>query len=122
VPECVALKRAVLLVWEGRGKSIRTWRTGSAQVRDRSPGKRPGMRERAGTSGEASVQGTMWSGGELIGDTDRSAEPISSTLKMEAICSSETLVETQQTTQHHIPDDTLHTVTCTLWLASEATS
>jgi hypothetical protein len=33
----------------------------------------------------------------------------SSTLKMEAICSSETSVETQQTTQRHIPeDDILH--------------
>jgi hypothetical protein len=32
------------------------------------------------------------------------AEPISSTLKMEAICSSET-VETQQTTRRHIPED-----------------
>jgi hypothetical protein len=37
------------------------------------------------------------------------AEPISSTLNMEAICSSETLVETQRTTWRHIPDDdTLH--------------
>jgi hypothetical protein len=33
------------------------------------------------------------------------AELISSTLKMEAICSSETSVETQQTTQRHIPED-----------------
>jgi hypothetical protein len=32
-------------------------------------------------------------------------EPISSTLKMEAICSSETLVETQRTTRCHIPED-----------------
>jgi hypothetical protein len=30
------------------------------------------------------------------------AEPISSTLKMEAICSSETSVETQRTTRRHI--------------------
>jgi hypothetical protein len=37
------------------------------------------------------------------------AEIISLTLKMEAICSSETSVETQQTTRRHIPeDDTLH--------------
>jgi hypothetical protein len=33
------------------------------------------------------------------------AEPISSTLKMEAICSSETSVETQRTTRRHIPKD-----------------
>jgi hypothetical protein len=33
------------------------------------------------------------------------AEPISSTLKMEAICSSETSVETQQTTRRHIAED-----------------
>jgi hypothetical protein len=32
-------------------------------------------------------------------------EPISSTLKMEAICSSETSVETQRTTLRHIPED-----------------
>jgi hypothetical protein len=33
----------------------------------------------------------------------------SSTLKMEAICSSETSVDTQRTTRRHIPeDDTLH--------------
>jgi hypothetical protein len=37
------------------------------------------------------------------------AEIISSTLKMEAICSSETSVVTQQITRHHIPeDDTLY--------------
>jgi hypothetical protein len=30
---------------------------------------------------------------------------ISSTLKMEAICSSETSVATQQTTRRHIPED-----------------
>jgi hypothetical protein len=37
------------------------------------------------------------------------AEIISSTLKMEAICSSETSVATQQTTRRHIPeDDTVH--------------
>jgi hypothetical protein len=37
------------------------------------------------------------------------AEIISSTLKMEAICSSETSFATQQTTRRHIPeDDTLH--------------
>jgi hypothetical protein len=37
------------------------------------------------------------------------AEPISSTLKMEAICSFETSVETQRTTRRHIPeDDTLN--------------
>jgi hypothetical protein len=37
------------------------------------------------------------------------AELISSTLKMEAICSSETSVETQRITRRHIPeDDTLH--------------
>jgi hypothetical protein len=33
------------------------------------------------------------------------AEIISSTLKMEAICSSETSVATQQTTRRHIPED-----------------
>jgi hypothetical protein len=33
------------------------------------------------------------------------AEHISSTLKMEAICSSETSVETQRTTRRHIPED-----------------
>jgi hypothetical protein len=33
------------------------------------------------------------------------AEPISLTLKMEAICSSETSVITQHTTRRHIPED-----------------
>jgi hypothetical protein len=33
------------------------------------------------------------------------AEIISSTLKMEAICSSESSVDTQQTTWRHIPED-----------------
>jgi hypothetical protein len=37
------------------------------------------------------------------------AEIVSLTLKMDAVCSSETLVATQQTTRSHIPeDDTLH--------------
>jgi hypothetical protein len=41
------------------------------------------------------------------------AELISLTLKMEAICSSETLVETQRTTRFHIPeDDTIHNHRC----------
>jgi hypothetical protein len=41
------------------------------------------------------------------------AELISSTLKMEAICSSETSIETQRTTRHHIPEyDTLHNYCC----------
>jgi hypothetical protein len=41
------------------------------------------------------------------------AEIISSTLKMEAICSSETSVATQQTTRRHISeDDTLHNHHC----------
>jgi hypothetical protein len=41
------------------------------------------------------------------------AEIISSTLKMEAICSSETSVATQQTTRPHIPeDDTLYNHRC----------
>jgi hypothetical protein len=41
------------------------------------------------------------------------AEIISSTLKMEAICSSETSVANQQTTRRHIPvDDTLHNHRC----------
>jgi hypothetical protein len=41
------------------------------------------------------------------------AEPISSTLKMEAICSSETSVQTQRTTRRHIPEDyTLHNHRC----------
>jgi hypothetical protein len=41
------------------------------------------------------------------------AVPISSTLKMETICSSETSVETQRTTRRHIPeDDTLHVTYC----------
>jgi hypothetical protein len=35
------------------------------------------------------------------------------TMKMEVICSSETSVATQETTQHHIPeDDTLHNHRC----------
>jgi hypothetical protein len=33
------------------------------------------------------------------------ADLISSTLKMEAICSSETSVETRRTTRRHIPED-----------------
>jgi hypothetical protein len=42
-----------------------------------------------------------------------SCEIIFSTLKMEAICSSETSVETQQTTPRHIPEyDTLHNHRC----------
>jgi hypothetical protein len=41
------------------------------------------------------------------------AELISSTLKMEAICSFETSGETQRTTRRHIPeDDTLHNHRC----------
>jgi hypothetical protein len=41
------------------------------------------------------------------------AEHISSTLKMEAICSSEMSVETQRTTRRHIPeDDTIHNHRC----------
>jgi hypothetical protein len=41
------------------------------------------------------------------------AEIISSILKMETICSSGTLVATQQTTRRHIPeDDTLHNHRC----------
>jgi hypothetical protein len=41
------------------------------------------------------------------------AEFISPTLKMEAICSAETSVETQRTTRRHIPeDDTLHNHRC----------
>jgi hypothetical protein len=41
------------------------------------------------------------------------AEPISSTLKMEAVCSSETSVETQRTTRRRIPEDnTLHNHHC----------
>jgi hypothetical protein len=41
------------------------------------------------------------------------AEIISSTLKMEAICSSETSVVNQRTTLRHIPeDDTLHNLRC----------
>jgi hypothetical protein len=41
------------------------------------------------------------------------AEIISFILKMEAICSSETSVATQQTTGRHIPeDDTLHNHRC----------
>jgi hypothetical protein len=41
------------------------------------------------------------------------AEITSSTLKMEAICSSETPVVTQQTTRRYIPkDDTLHNHRC----------
>jgi hypothetical protein len=41
------------------------------------------------------------------------AEIFSSTLKMEAICSSTTSVASQQTTRHHIPeDDTLHNHGC----------
>jgi hypothetical protein len=40
-------------------------------------------------------------------------EFISSTLKMEAICSSETSADTQRTTRHHIPEDnTLHNHLC----------
>jgi hypothetical protein len=41
------------------------------------------------------------------------AEPTSLTLKMEAIRTSETSVETQQTTRRHIPEnDTLHNHRC----------
>jgi hypothetical protein len=41
------------------------------------------------------------------------AELISSTLQMEAICSSETSVETRRTTRRHIPeDDTLQVASC----------
>jgi hypothetical protein len=41
------------------------------------------------------------------------SEPISLTLKMEAICSSETSVVTQRTTRRHIPeDDTLYNHRC----------
>jgi hypothetical protein len=41
------------------------------------------------------------------------AELISSTLKMEAICSSEMSVETRRTTRRHIPEgDTLHNHRC----------
>jgi hypothetical protein len=41
------------------------------------------------------------------------AEIISSTLEMEAICSSETSVATQRTTRRHVPeDDTLHNHRC----------
>jgi hypothetical protein len=41
------------------------------------------------------------------------AELISSTLRMEAICSSETSVETQRTTRRYTPeDDTLHNHRC----------
>jgi hypothetical protein len=41
------------------------------------------------------------------------AKLIYSTLKMEAICSSETSVDTQRTTRRHIPeDDTLHNHGC----------
>jgi hypothetical protein len=47
-------------------------------------------------------------GGLLVGLLD-----FSSTLKMEAICSSETSVATQRTTRPHIPeDDTLHNHGC----------
>jgi hypothetical protein len=43
----------------------------------------------------------------------QNAELISSTLQMEAMCSSETSVETQQTTRRHIPeDDTLQSYSC----------
>jgi hypothetical protein len=43
----------------------------------------------------------------------RTGKIVSSTLKMEAICSSETSVATQQTTRRHIPeDDTLHNYRC----------
>jgi hypothetical protein len=41
------------------------------------------------------------------------AELVSSTLKMEAICSSETSVDTQRTTRRYIPEDgTLHNHHC----------
>jgi hypothetical protein len=41
------------------------------------------------------------------------AERISSALKMEAICSSETSVDTQRTTRRYIPEDgTLHNHRC----------
>jgi hypothetical protein len=74
-------------------------------------GKRPGMKEEVGTSGEASVRGLAWPSGET-----RSAVMLvrlPATLKMEAICSSETSVVTQQTTRRHIPEDnTLHNHRC----------
>jgi hypothetical protein len=41
------------------------------------------------------------------------AELISSTLKMEVICSSETSVETQRAKRRHIPEDV---TACRLWL------
>jgi hypothetical protein len=41
------------------------------------------------------------------------AETVSSTLKIETICSSQMAVETQRTTRRHIPeDDTLHEAIC----------
>jgi hypothetical protein len=57
--------------------------------------------------GSENQQASMWLATRLL------AEPFPSTLKMEAICSSETSVESQRTTWHHIPeDDTLKKFDC----------
>jgi hypothetical protein len=46
------------------------------------------------------------------------AEFISSTLKIEALCSSETSVDTQRTTRYYIPEDgTLYIFICFIWVS-----
>jgi hypothetical protein len=64
-------------------------------------------------SGCCILLGSLVPGRPLPAERNLFAEPISSILKMEAIFSSETSVETQRTTRRHIPeDDTLQNHRC----------